>query len=293
MPALVTVIDSTTDLTELCYTFQTLVRAKGFPTAPILAFHGVPLDVGALDTLASCTNRSVTFINIQTFYHVFPDNFTPTPGKDYSQQQTELFFASDIWTLPHMESHDVIFRFTDTTCFTSDNTDMPDFSSNAVPVGVSKEAVMYQSQMIPGMFVMGHKFIAGLYESTVDFMNFFNIQPKNPELWALVEKNHLEYNSLPKFESSFEIVRKEFMMRSDVRTYHHFIVHKHSEEFFNNHWSVEVIRFLTMAIYSSTEECSVVPVSGYMEKDFLKEKRYPGLGVCRLGPVGSRPEVTA
>ncbi len=118
MPVIVTVIDSTTNLEELCYTFQTLVRAKGFPSASILAFHGLRLDDTTLDMLQACTNRDVTFVDITTLYSVFPDNFVPTPGVNYDKQQTERFFVTDLWGLPHVEAHDVIFRINDSSCLT-------------------------------------------------------------------------------------------------------------------------------------------------------------------------------
>lgn len=290
MPVFVTVIDSSTDITELCYTFQTLVRAKGFPTAPILAFHGLYLDDTTLDMLQGCSTRQVTFVDITAFYHVFPENFVPTPGVNYDKQHTERFFITDLWGLPHVEAHDIIFRITDASCFTLDNYDLPDFPSN-LPVGFTKEALMYQTQMIPGSFVMGYRNIAGLYDSTFEFISANSVHPKNPALWSIVVRHNEEYNSLPKFENSFEIVRKEFMIREDVRAYHDYMINSHANEFYNNMWSSEVLRFMTMAIFGAYEETYVMHVSGYMEKDFLNQKRYPG--VCRIGPLGTSPLVTA
>lgn len=154
---------------------------------------------------------------------------------------------------------------------------------------------MYQTQMIPGTFVMGHKFIANLYESTFNYISANNVHPKNPALWSIVVQHHEEYNSLPKFENSFEIVRKEFMNRPDVRGYHEYMINAHADDFYNNRWSSEVLRFLTMAIYGTYQESYIMHVKGYMEKDTsnVNGKRYSGDGVCRLGPLGTPPAVAA
>jgi len=286
MPIIVTVIDSTTDLTELCYTFQTLVRAKAFPSAAIMAFHGLPLDNGILDSLQSCTNRDVTFVDITLFYSIFPEGFTPTPGVNYDKQQTERFFVTELWELPHMEAHDVIVRVGDTTCLTYDNYDLPDFP-NILPEGFTKEGLMYQTQTVPGFHVLPYKYTRGLFDITSEYIVANGIEPKNVALWNNVQNHHATYNSLPKWDNTFEIIRKEFMLRSEVAAYHHFITNVYAGYFYDTHWSSEVLRYLTLSIFGAFEESYIKHVSGYMEKDFLKGKVYPG--VCRLGPFGTPP----
>ena len=79
--AIVTVVDSYTNLSELCYTFQTLVRAKGSPDAPVIVFHGIPLLDGQKETLEGCTSRSVSFEDITDYYASYPDWYVPQfPG---------------------------------------------------------------------------------------------------------------------------------------------------------------------------------------------------------------------
>ena len=79
------------------------------------------------------------------------------------------------------------------------------------------------------------------------------------------------------------------MLRNDVRAFHSYIVKNHTEEFFNSRWSNEVIRYLTVAIFGDADETYIMHVNGYMEKDFLQEKRHAG--VCRLGPFGTLPQI--
>mmetsp|Transcript_19534 Transcript_19534/g.24620 ORF Transcript_19534/g.24620 Transcript_19534/m.24620 type:complete len:340 (-) Transcript_19534:76-1095(-) len=290
MPLIVTVIDSTTDLTELCYTFQTLVRAKAFPTASIMAFHGLHLSDELVDSLQSCTNRDATFVDITLFYNIFPEGFTPVPGVNYDKQQTERFFVTELWELPHVEAHDVIVRVTDTTCLTYDNYDLPDFSSN-LPDGFTKNGLMYQTQTVPGFHVLPYKYTKNLFDITYNYMTANNITPLNPVLWENIEKYHNDFNSLPKWDNTFEIVRKEFMLRRDVADYHHFITNTHAGYFYNTNWSSEVLRYLTLSLFGAVDETFIKHVSGYMEKDFLKGKFYPG--VCRLGPFGTPPPITS
>ena len=75
------------------------------------------------------------------------------------------------------------------------------------------------------------------------------------------------------------------MMREHVRAYHNFIVNTHAEDFYNNRWSSEVTRFLAVAIFGAYDESYIVQVAGFMEKDFLREKRYEG--VWRMAPYGA------
>ena len=74
-------------------------------------------------------------------------------------------------------------------------------------------------------------------------------------------------------------------MREHVRAYHNFIVNTHAEDFYNNRWSSEVIRFLAVAIFGAYDESYIVQVAGFMEKDFLRGKRYEG--VWRMAPYGA------
>mmetsp|Transcript_27588 Transcript_27588/g.32189 ORF Transcript_27588/g.32189 Transcript_27588/m.32189 type:complete len:339 (-) Transcript_27588:132-1148(-) len=283
MPVIVTVIDSTTNLEELCYTFQSLIHIQGFLDAPVLAFHGLHLSDEQLDFLQSCTVRPTTFVDITFFYSVFPEGFVPTPGVNYDMRQSEHFFITDLWQLPHMEAHDVIMRITDTTCFTMDNYDLPDFPSGTLPPGLTRNNLMYQSQRVPGFHVQAPRFYRKLFDSVFGFISSNNISPKNPELWSEAVISNENYGSLPMVNNAFEIIRKEFMLRSDVQAYHNFITDVHSDEFFNMYWEAEAIRFLSISIFGGDKETYLAPVPGYLEKDFLKGKHYSG--VCRGDPV--------
>lgn len=277
-------IDSTTNLEELCYAFQTLERALGIPSAPILVFHGVHYDDDILHMFRRCTNRYVMFVDITEFFEVFPYGFTPTPGVNYHKQRTEHFIISDMWEIPHLDGYDIILRVSDCTCLTLNNNDLPGFPTS-IPDGHTNSKIVYQTQTVPHNYVIGHKYIDQLFESTLEYMTANHIEPKNDVLWTDLINYQNGSASMPKFDNSFEIIRKAFMQRRDVRAYHNFIAELKADQFYNNKWSSEVVRYLTMSIFASAEETYIKHVSGYMEKDFLKGNVYPG--ACRTGPFGT------
>ncbi len=263
---------------------QTLERALGFPKAPIYAFHGVKFAEDILHMVKGCTHREVVYVDVTGFFHVFPYGFVPHPHVNYDSQRTEHFVISDIWEVPHLKQHDVILRFSDTTCLTINNYDLPDFPSN-LPDGFVKDEIAYQSQTVPNNYVIGHKYIENLFEATLDFITANEITPKNPILWGMIMDLYQDKaGALPKLDNSFELIRKEFMQRRDVRAYHNFIADMKADEFYNNRWSSEVVRYLTMAIFGTPEETYIRHHSGYMEKNFLKGMHYRQ--ACRTKPFG-------
>lgn len=281
MPSIVTVIDSTTDLTELCFTFHTLARAKAFPNASIMAFHGLPLSDTDLNMLQSCTTRSVTFIDISTFYQVFPEGFTPIEGVNYDSQQTEHFFISDLWELPHMRAHDVILRVSDSSCLSFDNKDLPDFPSELLG-GFSKDQIKYQSRSVPGASTA-----SSLMDETIAYITNNGITPQNSNLWSQVLNSNAEYQGLPRFDTSFEIVRRSFMAREDVQDFHHYVANVHADEFYNNGWSTEVLRFLTMAIFGADDESYITHINGYVNKEDVENgEAHPE---CRFSSLVEMP----
>lgn len=287
-PAFVTVIDSTTDLEELCYAFQTLVHALGFPNAPIFTFHGVKFDDDIIHMFKGCTLREVIFVDITEFFKVFPYGFEPTKGVNYDKQRTEHFVIADMWEIPHLKGFDVILRFSDSTCLTYNNKDLPGFQT-FLPDEYRNSEIVYQTQTVPHNYVIGHEYVDMLFESTLEYMAANHIVPKNDDLWPVLVNYQTGSGTMPKFDNTFEVIRRNFMERKDVRDYHNFIAELKADEFYNNKWSSEVVRYLTMSIFANAEETYIRPVSGYVEKNFLKETVYPD--VCRFGPFGTHYSV--
>ena len=281
--AVVTIIDSTTNLEELCYALQTLNLVLGFPTAPVIVFHGIHFTEDVLHELDGCTNRQVIFVDVSNFFQVFPYDFTPTPGVDYSRQQGQHFLISDLWEAPHIKEYDVILRISDSTCLTMKNYDLPGFTTH-LPDGHINSKLVYQTQSIPNNYVISEKYIDNLVNSTSLFMKANHLVPKNAELWTEIVNYQNGSGSMPKFSNAFEIIRKEFMLRRDVRAYNNFVSELKADEFYNNKWAADVVRYLTIAIFATPEETYIKHVPGYIEKDFLGGNVFKD--ICRIKPFG-------
>jgi hypothetical protein len=269
-PAFVTVIDSYTDTTELCYSFQTLIRATGYPDAPVIAFTGITLPASEESVLQACSNRFVEFVDIKSSYNTFPDSFTPVPGVNYDYQQTQRFLTTGLWEHEAIEEYDVIVIISDSSCITFENSEMP---------GLGDPEIMYQSQSFPGVFEIARKYSFGLYDITFDYISNNKMFPKNQYLWSTVVRSQHSFNALPMFNSDFEIVRKSFMQRFDVRAFHYDLSENHSE-FFERKWSSNTLRYLTMSIFARYENVATHQLPGIVLKDILNGNLFPN--ICRI-----------
>ena len=268
--AIITVIDSYTKLSELCYTFQTLVRAKGSPDAPVVAFHGIPLLDGQKETLKGCTSRSLSFEDITDFYASFPDGYVPT-ASNYDYQQTQRFITTWIWDHPALSDFDIIMRISDSTCLTKDNYDLPGFIDQS-------ESLVYETMSSPGSVESAHKYTTNLYDAAFNHFSQHGHSPNNPEMWARVATVKSGFDSLPKFDSEFEIIRKSFMQQAEVKGFHYALT-ENQDEIFDWNWSSSTIRFLTLAIYGQYYQISINSVSGFVGKDFFRGNLFPQ--ICR------------
>lgn len=269
---IVTVIDSYTNLSELCYTFQTLVRAKGSPNAPVIAFHGIQLLDGQKEALDGCTSRNVSFEDITDFYASFPVWYVPQfEGANYDYPQSQRFITTWMWDHSALIEFSIIMRISDSTCLTKDDYNLPGFQDQS-------GTVQYETVTSPGAYETGPKYTRNLYTTAFAHMSNSALSPKNPEMWARVATVNSGFNTLPKFDSDFEIVRKDFMKRDSVRAFHNELT-EHQDDFFVWNWGSNTIRYLTLAIYGESHEISTNDVAGIVGKDFLRGNFLPQL--CR------------
>jgi len=275
-PAIYTVISSATDLSELCYTFTTLFHAKGYPTAPVLAFTSNTLLEGQKHTLRDClsTDRALNFYDISQEINYMPTGYVDTPfyskNHNYEYSHIERFLVQQIWSHPAVESHDVLMRVSDNSCITKDHATLP---------GLPSAEVSYLSVHVPGTYETARKYTRGLYDFTFFYMSTNGITPANPELWVNVVNIRDSFDTLPLFESEFEVVRKEFMQQPIVAAYHDAVVNESDYGFYRHMWSSNYVRYLTMGIFGKWEETSYEIVSGFMQKDFFTGHTYEG--ICR------------
>lgn len=272
-PAVITVVDSQTDLTELCYAFQTLSNAKGYPDAPILIFTGTNLLDGQIRALDQCSQRRKEFIDIMEFYTTFPDNFEKIDGVDYDFQQRQRFLVTFVFDHASVAPYDILMRVSHSTCLTIPNTNLPFFSNG-------NTSLDYQSQFVPGTYEIARKYTAGLYEASFDFLSQEHVAPSNIQEWADIVKIKDGYNTLPLFNADgLEIIRKAYMQQDIVRRYHRYITEEHSSGFYDHKWSVNNIRYLSTALFGEEGRVSNSHARGFVEKNFFNGNLHPK--ICR------------
>jgi len=272
-PAIITVVDSETDLTELCYAFQTLTNAKGYPDAPILIFTSANLLDGQIRALDQCSQRRKEFIDISEYYTTFPDNYEKEEGVNYDFQQRQRFLVTFVFDHPSVEPYDILMRVSHSTCLTIPNINLPLFSDGNTDID-------YQSQFVPGTYEISRKYTAGLYEASFQFVSQEHIAPRNIQEWTDIVKIKDGYNTLPLFNADgLEIIRKAYMQQDIVRNYHQYITEEHSSSFYYHKWSVNNIRYLSTALFGEEGRVSNKHAPGFVEKNFFNGNLHPK--ICR------------
>ena len=268
--AIVTLVTGATNLSELCYTFQTLSNAKGDTNAGVIVFYDTNsnnlLD-GQKSTLASCTSRSVVYEAVD-FSTGFPADFVPIPGEDYTYVQSQRFLISKLWSHPALSGYDVIMRVSDDTCLS--------YESFTLPL-LTDPGLVYQSQAVPQAFEIARKYTTDLYHAAFTYISTHNISPKNIAMWVNVVNTHEDLNSLPVLTNDFEVVKLSFMQRPDVTAWLNFVTD--NEYIYEYKWNTNSERFMTAAIFTDHEEISTTPIPGFVQKDFISGRLSEG--VCR------------
>lgn len=273
-PAIIVVIDSYTHLEELCHSFRILDRATAYPLAPIFAFKGIVLSQDEEIALATCGNpRPVTFVDKTNFYNDIPQSLYKE-GRNYDYPQTQRYLTTYIWDEPVLNDYDVLMRVTDATCLTFISDYLPGFPANNPPLE-------YKSYSIPNQLELT-KYTVGLYQMTKTFTSAHGVHPSYISLWQGVVTSHDGENKIPKFSDDFEIVRKSFMQRSDVRAYHEHLTDsvEGMKEFFQRKWGWGAVMYLTVAMYGDPATTSSIHVPGIVEKDMLAKNYFPN--ICRV-----------
>jgi len=269
-PAFVVVLDSNTDMAELCHTFETLARASGFADAPIIAFNALPFNP---ETLRSCTNRNIHFADITDYHAYIPESVETVVGTNYDFVQTQRFLTTDVWERAEILQYDVIMQITDATCLTFEDGDLPGF-----PQGPE---LNYKSFSVPGQLEPTEHTV-GIYQSTLEYMSSVpGLVPANVNQWSLIVRSHEDSNKLPKFSEDFQIVRKSFMQDPQVRAFTNFLTSSPDTvgSFFDRRWSAGTLMFVTVALFSPFDKTSNTHMPGVVEKDFLSGNTFDN--ICR------------
>lgn len=272
-PAIYTVVDSYTNVDELVFTFSTLHRASGYPSAPVFVFFGAVLSNELQQALQSATTRPVTFVDIIAFYQNVPSIVDMPPGEDCDYAQKQRFLTTHVWYEPSLEPYNVLMRITDTTCLTFESDYLPGFPPSA-------QTLNYKSYSIPNSLELT-KYTVGLYPKTLSYISDNGISPVNVELWAGVVNSHDHENKIPKFSDDFEIVRKSWVTSTQVQAYHEYLAERKTvKDFFERKWPSSCVMYMTVALFSDEANTSTVHLPGIVEKDLWAGNYFPNL--CRV-----------
>lgn len=276
-PAIVVAIDAFTDNVELCYTFQTLVRAKGFPDAPIFAFTSILLSQETVANLHTCTERDLTFIDVRVLHADFPLSVNVLPDVSYEYAQTQRFLSTRMWDQSALDPYDVIMHITDATCLTFDDEYLPGFPDSPE----LDHQFDYKSYTVPNE-LQPTQHTEGIYELSINYLDFRGISEPNEPLWNNLKFEYFNNNKLSMFSNDFEIVRKSFMQDTAVRDYMEHLTENvvSSDLFFQRRWSAGTLRKMAVALFLKGFVVSDTHVAGVVEKDFLAGNLFRN--ICRI-----------
>lgn len=261
---IISMINEHTLIKDLCLSMKTLSNIQGSLTAPIILFHSINVLTEHKDYLHSCTERSVSFVYVDL--NVFPEGFVPMDGRDYTLGQINRFWTTTVWTQPEIASYSVIMRFDHDTCFSIPDTVLPNFVSSHQN---------YHSHYFPGTVELNVQRLQGMYEFSHNYMDEHELVPGHNPLWQRVHFTNHAIQSLPNFQDSFEVVRKSFMLREDVKAWHLALTDSAPYGYFTQGWNVDAERFLTMALFGSKTSVDTHLVPGFMQKNLLSGRRHP------------------
>jgi hypothetical protein len=255
---IVAVVSEKTSIPDLCDSMKTLKMLKGTDSALIPVLIIYTSDVPIPTNLSKCTKRAMTFHPTEL---VLPSGFTPTEGTDYSSALLNRYWTTQIWEEQVFNDYEIIMAIDDDTCFTVPDETMPYLGKHHD----------YHSQH----FVGNHNSILfpGLFEFTEAYMKKYDLTVRNPDMWNKVLQSSNTEHSLPVFQDSFEIIRKSFMLRPDVKSFHKALTETDEFGYFTKGWTSDVERFLTAAIFGTANSIETKAVTGFIQKDLERNVR--------------------
>jgi len=257
---IVAVIHRDTDLSELCLSMRTLSNIQGSLTAPVHIFHLGHVQKSVREEnkifLQSCTDRHVYSNVVDT--STFPTGFVPEDGRDYFSSFINRFWTTQIWEHPALEPFEIIMKIDDDVCFSMPNSDLPYFKSSHHD---------YFSHHFPGTVELNRGNLDNMYEYSHNYIVENELVVGHEALWQIVDYTHKDTEGLPTFVYSFEVVRKSFMLRSDVYDWHHALTEMPPYGYFSRGWTAGAERFLTMAIFGTPSSVDGTLVRGFLQKN--------------------------
>uniref|UniRef100_A0A7S2RCF9 Hexosyltransferase n=1 Tax=Eucampia antarctica TaxID=49252 RepID=A0A7S2RCF9_9STRA len=289
--AIATLVTGLTDLTELGHSLETLVHAKRYPSseyvqAPVIMFYdtnSANLGQGQTSAFAAAISDQqrelilvpVSFGNQEDF----PAGFILNPSKDYTYEQSQRFLISQMWKHEALNGYETIMRISDDSCLSIDSPTLPNVVS---ALDVSGE-ILFQCPAVPYAYEIARKYSLGLYDFALNYISNTIVTSGNavlnPAMFAQVTKVFAEYRTVPVLNNHFEVVKMSFITRPDVAAWLDHMTESAPYNVHLNTWGSNEERFITVALFATPSEISLVPVPGLMEKDFIAGRTNKSL--CR------------
>ena len=238
------------------------------PLAPVLIFHEGDLTPEQIKVIRDATNRPIAFPVIDL--SVFPNGFDPEgpvqnapPGfevanrRPWGYYQMIRFWITRIWEHDAIQRFDVIMRMDSDSCFTEPNEYLPQMLHNHL---------VYQSQYVGTEPPPGRPYIEGLYDFATNYLAKNNKLPGNSLLWQFIQTTWNSQNTLPLFRTNFEIVKRNFMQRPDVKQWHMALTEGEPYGVLRYRWGDAVIRFFDAAIFACDKTTLTIKPDGYNHK---------------------------
>jgi hypothetical protein len=94
----------------------------------------------------------------------------------------------------------------------------------------------------------------GIFDLAREYVQTFNIIPKNKKLWQLAETTWAKKQQMPSFYNNFEVDRVSFFRRENVMDFQRAMTEQPPFGVFVHRWGDAIVRFLTIAIYAEPGE---------------------------------------
>jgi len=262
------------DIEDLRLALRSLVFLKGDNPnflAPVLVFSEGDLSEEQKGVLRESTNRQVEFPLVD--FSIFPygldlehmtdseavEKFRVADRSEWGYQQMIRFWTSGIWKHPALQPFTSVMRIDSDSCFKAPNDHLPSFKH---------DRLSYFSQFVG--LEDGKNYTIGLLNFAKQFMKENNIQPQNQMLWEYAESTWISQETLPLFQTNFELSRKSWMQSPIVTLWHDALTDSPPYGVFKYRWGDAVTRFLTTAMFASNEMVMSSGVYGYAHKNDCK-----------------------
>lgn len=234
--------------------------------SPVLIFNEGDLSKLEELSLVSSTNRPISFPRVD--FTSFPEGFDPATEKGefsvtgrskWGYYQMIRFWTTTIWEHAAIERFDTVMRIDSDSCFKEVNPYLPNFHH---------DDLFYHSQYVGVVPKHGSDYIEGMYDFVKNWMADTHqpSEPGNALLWHYATTMWESQRTLPLLMTNFELSKKSFMQREDVKNFHEAITEREPFYVLRHRWGDAILRYLLLAVFASPGRVSTIAPTGYFHK---------------------------